>query len=401
MDYINNLTQQETSETGMIYDLGSVFDYFTRIPDKRKARGKQYSLACLLLLIMLAKLGGEDKPSGITDWVTERKEKMWDWKILPCNKTPCHMTYRRVFQEIVEPEEFEKILSCYAQDHLKDGEKITLSMDGKTLRGTIPKGERQGTHLLSIFVPDQGLALAEVAVDRKENEISAAPKVLKQVNLKGKIVIGDAMHTQREASKQILDAGGDYIWVVKGNQARTQWAIEKLFTYEVCNLQKGRPLSKDFQMQTQVSKGHGRLEKRTIMVSSLLNEYLDWPGVSQVFRVERVVWHSEHQGQTRKVVYGLTSLSAEKIDLAHLQTNIRKYWGIENGLHYRRDVTLHEDATRLTIGNAGHNMAIFNNLVIGLTMLQGLTNLAEARRKFFAHPQLALRMILSPNFRLC
>jgi predicted transposase YbfD/YdcC len=401
MDYINNATRQEKSETGMMYDLGSLYDYFTRIPDKRKARGKQYPLACLLLLILLAKLGGEDKPSGITDWVAERKEKMWDWQLLPNNKTPCHMTYRRVLQENIEPEEFEQILSGYAQEQIRDGEEVVLSIDGKTLRGTIPRGERQGMHLLSVFLPDQGWVLAEVAVDRNENEIRAAPKVLKQVNLKGKIVIGDAMHTQREASKQILAAGGDYIWMAKGNQAHTQWAIEKLFIHEVCNLQKGRPLSKDFQMQSQVSKGHGRLEKRTMMVSSLLNEYLDWPGVSQVFRVERVVWHSKYQGQTRKVVYGLTSLPAEKIDPAQLQTIIRKYWGIENGLHYRRDVTLHEDATRLTIGNAGHNMAIFNNLVIGLTMQQGLSNLAEARRKFCAHPQLALCMILSPNFRLC
>ena len=75
------------------------------------------------------------------------------------------MTYRRVLQEIVESEAFEKILSGYAQEQLIEGEEIVLSMDGITLRGTIPRGERQGIHLLSIYVPDQGLALAEVAVN--------------------------------------------------------------------------------------------------------------------------------------------------------------------------------------------------------------------------------------------
>jgi predicted transposase YbfD/YdcC len=352
-------------------------------------------------MILLAKMGGEDKPSGITDWVAERKEKMQEWKILPREKAPCHMTYRRILQEVVEPEEFEDILRRYSQEQMTDGEEIILSMDGKTLRGTIARGERQGTHLLSIYVPDQGLVLAEVAVDRKENEISAAPKVLKQVNLRGKIVIGDAMHTQRKASRQILAANGDYIWFAKGNQPRTRWAIEKLFVHEVRNLQKGAPLSKDFQMYSKVSKGHGRLEKRTIIVSSLLNQYLDWPGLSQVFRMERVVWHSKHDGQTRKVVYGLTSLSAKKATPAKLLAVVRKYWGIENGLHYRRDVTLREDATRLTVGHAGHNMAIINNLVIGLSLQQGFSNLAKARRIFCAHPKLALSMILSPNYRLC
>jgi hypothetical protein len=76
---------------------------------------------------------------------------------------------------------------------------------------------------------------------------------------------------------------------------------------------------------------------------------------------------------------------------------VRQYWGIENGLHYRRDVTLHEDATRLTVGNAGHIMAIFNNLVIGLALQHGFRNLAKARRLFNALPAQALNIILSPE----
>ena len=99
-----------------------------------------------------------------------------------------------------------------------------------------------------------------------------------------------------------------------------------------------------------------RVEKRTILVSSELNEYLDWPYVAQVFRLEREVWHEKHQGWRRQVVYGLTSLGANRTKSEKLLGLSRKYWGIENGLHYRRDVTLHEDGTRLTIDKAGHNM---------------------------------------------
>ena len=213
------------------------------------------------------------------------------------------------------------------------------------MRGSIPTGARRGTYLLSVYAPEQGLTLAQVPVESKENEIVAAPKALSQVDLKGKIVSGDAMHTQRDISAQIVDAGGDYLWVAKQNQPRTHWAIEKLFVHEVCNLRQGAPLPKDFQMISTTHKNRGRIEKRTLMVSALLNDYLDWPYIAQVFRLETVTWHPKYPGRSRQIAYGLTSLSSQQADPASLLAFRRKYWGIESGLHYRRDVTLHEDAT--------------------------------------------------------
>ena len=201
------------------------------------------------------------------------------------------MTYRRVLQETIQPEEFEGLISAYHQKHLIQGGEMVFSMDGKSLKGSIPRGEMRGVHLLSIYVAGQGLVLVQAEVDRKENEIVVAPKVLKQVHLSGAIVIGDAMHAQRETSAQIVERGGDYLWTVKGNQARTEWAIQRLFVHEICNLKQGAPLSKHCRMASQVRKGHGRIEKRTILVSTDLNDYLDWPSLGQIFRLEREVWH--------------------------------------------------------------------------------------------------------------
>jgi predicted transposase YbfD/YdcC len=292
----------------------------------------------------------------------------------------------------------EKMMQAFQQSHYRPGEYEVLGMDGKTVRGSIPVGETRGTHLLSIYAPQQGLTLAQTPVGSKENEIVAAPKVLQQVKLQGTIVMGDAMHTQREVSDQIVEAGGDYLWVAKENQPRTHWAIEKLFAHEVYNLQLGAPLSKDVLLVSKVQKNRGRIEKRTLMVSPLLNEYLNWPHVAQVFRLETTTWHSCYHNRTRKIVYGLTSLSPQQANPARLLALKRKYWGIESGLHFRRDVTLHEDATRLTVGASSHNMAILNNLVIALCYLQGFRNIAQARRLFCAQPNLALRAILSAHF---
>jgi predicted transposase YbfD/YdcC len=395
MDYTELKPNQGIHANGIIYDLKSLLALFIRLTDTRKAKGKQYSLEILLTLILLAKLCGENTPIGIADWVAYRVDQLVEMNILSNRKAPCHMTYRRLMQFIVSPDELERLLSEYHQGCLKKGSEIVFSMDGKTLKRTMPQGETRGTHLLSLYVPGQGLVLVQAKVDRKENEIVVAPTILKQVSLEGVIVIADAMHTQHETSKQIIGAGGDYLWIAKGNQARTHWAIEKLFVNEACNVRDGAPLSKEIRVATEVNKGHGRREKRIIWVSTQLNDYLNWPGVVLVFRLERLIWQEKLKGYTREVVYGLTSLSAKEALPKKLISLLRRYWSIENGLHYRRDVTLKEDATRLSLGNSGHIMAILNNFVVGLCMRNGYQNLAKARRLFEAKQSLALSLICS------
>ncbi len=342
--------------------------------------------------MVLAKMAGQQNGSQIADWVAHHLERLVEMKLLPRGKAPSHMTYRRVNQNIVDGEALEQLVRQYQQKSLRVGEELVLSVDGKTVRGTIPSGETKGVHLLAVYVPDQGLVLAQVAVGVKENEIKQAPQLLKQVPLSGVIVLGDAMQTQRELSQQIVQAGGDFIWKVKGNQARTEWAIEKLFVQEVVQLQKGQPLSKHCQQAQTVNKGHGRIEKRVLLTSTQLNDYLDWPSVAQVFRLETIIQFLNGK-RTRQVVYGLTSLTATEASPTRLLQLIRQYWGIESGLHYRRDVTLREDATRLSVGSAGQMMAILNNLVIHLALEDGKGNLAKALRRFDAKPDEALKRI--------
>ena len=136
----------------------------------------------------------------------------------------------------------------------------------------------------------------------------------------------------------------------------------------------------DWRTARRVDKGHSRREVRRITVSTELTGYSDWPGLQQVFRLERERIASKSGKHEREIVYGLTSLTRAEASPARLLALTRACWGVENGLHYRRDVTCREDATRLTQGHAGHVMASLNNLVIGLLRLAGFTNLAAARR---------------------
>jgi predicted transposase YbfD/YdcC len=394
MDYNNVPLHQEISETGLIYDVGSLYDHLMKINDPRDRRGLRYRLINLMVMTLLAKLAGENTPSGIADWVAERLDLLIEMQVTDREQAPSHMTFRRMLQWIISVERLEEVLREYQKKALQSKEELVLSMDGKTLRGTIPTGDTRGVHLLAVYVPKQGLVLAQVAVGKKENEITQAPELLKQVCLQGAIVLGDAMQTQRELSQQIVDAQGDFIWKVKGNQAKTEWAIRKLFVEETCHLQKGQPLSRECQMGSTLCKGHGRIETRTLLTSTALNGYLDWPALAQVFRLQTVIRYP-NGSKTVQISYGLTSLTAEEASPTRLLTLIRHYWGIESCLHYRRDVTLQEDATRFSVPSAAQNMAAFNNLVIHLALPQGTGNLPKALRHFNAKPADALKRICS------
>ena len=219
-----------------------------------------------------------------------------------------------------------------------------------------------------------------------------APKLLRCLDLRNKIVVGDAMHTQRQLSAQIVEAGGDFVWIVKDNQAHTRQAIEQLFAPEKPVPGLGCP-AMDFQNAHTSEKQAGRIETRQITVSSMLNDHLDWPYLGQVFKLERR-FTSLATGQVEtEVQYGMTSMVAKNAKPAKLLAIVRSEWGIENGLHYRRDVTFQEDQTRMTDKKMGRAMASINNLVVSLLNHQGFTNHAQARREFSASPSKALALI--------
>jgi len=267
-----------------------------------------------------------------------------------------------------------------------------IVMDGKTLRRTIPSATQRGLHLLAAYLPAEKLVLAQVEVDGKENEITAAPKLLSGLDVYKKIVVGDAMHTQRQISMQICLAGGDYVWLVKENQPQLHWDLKKMFEPQKPIRGLGNPPD-DFQTITQIGKRHGRMEERRITVSSLLKDYLDWPYLEQTFKIDRRLVYLKTGQVKQETVYGITSLPKENASPKRLLDVVRSEWGIENGLHYCRDVSFQEDRTRMTRGNAGRVMAVINNLVIGLLAFQGYVNFASARRMYDAHPIQALNLI--------
>jgi len=377
---------------GFVLDLDSVFAVLCTMQDARDARGLRYALVTVLVFILLAKLAGEDHLRGIAQWVRLRKEQLAGALGLAKPQAPHATTYSRVLREAIDIEEFERVVSEFFAGLPGAGESVVVAFDGKTLRGTIPAGGTRGDHLLAAYLPEEGWVLMQVEVGGHENEIPAAIRLVKCLDLRNKIVTGDALLTHRELSAEIVERGGDYIWTVKENQPQLRQDIEALFEPEAC-APGFSPTEKDFETAKTCEKGHGRMEWRTLTVSSMLKGYVAWPHAEQVFRLDRRFVRIRDGKVEEETTYGVTSLTCAQAGATRLLETVRAHWGIENGLHYRRDETFHEDRCRIT-GQGAHAMAVINNLVLGLLRRRGVVNMPDARRHYAAHLEGAVNLLL-------
>jgi hypothetical protein len=149
----------------------------------------------------------------------------------------------------------------------------------------------------------------------------------------------------------------------------------------------------DRRVVQQVSKGHGRLETRTLSASTDLKGYVNWPGVEQGLRLERRVVCLSTGEITTEIEYGLLSLSPDQIDLATVLTRWRGHWSIENKLHWTRDVVMGEDASRVRSGAAPQTLAALRNTVIALVKRLGHTSLTQARCHYALNLHEALSVV--------
>ena len=367
------------------FSLTALAAHLQQVPDRRRRRGTRYPLPVLLTLAVVAKLAGQGRLEPLAHWARLRATDLAELFGLKRPTMPHQSTWSRVLGAAVDPAAVEQALCSFFQSPptVSPRASIILAVDGKTLRGTIPLGHTRGVHVVAAYLPEQGIVLGQLAVDCKENEIVVVPTLLAQIDLHGVVVVGDAMQTQRALSAQVVAAGGDYVWFVKKSQPTLLHEITELFSPPPITPGHAAP-ARDFTTERQLDKGHGRLEERVLTASSMLTGYSDWPHLAQVFRLERTVWQQGAQ-TLHEIRYGITSVPRAMADGARLMEIARAAWGIENGLHYRRDVTLQEDACQLRRGGGPQVMAALNNAVVSLLGQADEQNLAATQRTFAYH----------------
>lgn len=294
---------------------------FEELSDPRNGNAGLHALAEIMVIALCTVLCGGQYASDMALFAREKEAFLRQFLKLK-NGLPSHDTFSRVFR-LLDPEQFracfQKFMGAFSRS-CQSNELGVIAIDGKVLRRSFDKASgKSPLHMVSAWGCEQRLVLAQIATDAKSNEITAVPKLLKMLTLKGSIVTVDALNCQRAIAQQIIDQGGDYAFALKGNQGTL---------YEDVHVFLDDPLTEAATNTPTVDADHGRIETRAVAVSTdigWLQERHQWPGLKAIGKVTR----------TREIGDKISTETAYYLFSAPLAPDragevVRSHWGVEN-----------------------------------------------------------------------
>ena len=342
-----------------------ILRFFRGIKDPRAANAR-HVLSDVLSIAILAVLCGSEGWAAVESWGVINSPWLQTFLVLP-HGIPSHDTFDRVFG-LLDPLAFEKTFQEFTARLITSGAGLFVRVDGKTLRRSWTKAwSKTPVHLVSAFVEANKVVLGQLATDCKSNEITAIPKLLGMLSLKGRTVTIDAMGCQREIAGLIVGKQGHYILAVKDNQPTLHEKVKGLLDEAILDSFKG--MSHGSCEQSKEKDNHGRVETRRAWVTNevrWLGEELlgQWPGLAIVIAVESV---RQDLGDTSGKItserrYYISSHTGT--DARFMAEGIRGHWGIENGLHWQLDVSMNEDQCRLRKGSGAENFSRLRRIAL-------------------------------------
>jgi predicted transposase YbfD/YdcC len=267
---------------------------------------------------------------------------------------PSHDTFSRLFR-LLDPEScglcFQQFMASFAETC-----QGVVAIDGKVLRRSFDTASgKSALHMVSAWGCEQRLVLGQIATDAKSNEITAVPKLLKMLSLKGCTVTVDALNCQRAIAQQIVDQGGDYALALKDNQPTLHADVKTFLNDPKAEVSTAKPV---------VDADHGRIETRTASISTdidWLRETHHWPGLTAVGKVTR-----SRETRTKTTTETAYYLLSAAMPPERLGDAVRSHWGVENGLHWCLDVTFNEDQSRSRMDHAPQNLAVLRHMALNV-----------------------------------
>lgn len=345
-------------------DLEDFARAFDSLEDPRSDRNRLHPLLSVLAIAVMAILAGAGGPTAIARWANHKAD--WLTRLLPLpNGIPRKDVFRRVLMSL-DPATFQACFVAWIEKFLaahppESDRKMLLSIDGKTLRRSHDKAKDLGAlHSVSVWAGEYGLTLAQVSCDEKSNEITAIPEVLKLVNVKGAIVTIDAMGTQKEIARQIVQGGGDYVLALKGNQGKFHQAVVAYVNQQLETNFQGIGARRHETHE----KGHGREEHRIYVQFPVPEDLVGrsaWKGLKTI---GVAMLTTVCQGKTtHEVRYFISSLP---VGVKEFARSVRGHWGIENGCHWILDMVYREDESRIREKRLRESFAWLNRFTLSL-----------------------------------
>ncbi len=381
---------------------GTFLDHFSNLDDPRlqSHRNFRHNLGDILIITILATICGADGWKEIVEFAQAKESWLKTFLELPSG-IPAHDTFERVFA-LLDPVRFEACFNRWIGSLTIDLKKEIIALDGKTLRGSGNKRQKQpAIHLVSAWATKNRLMLAQIKTAAKSNEITAIPELLEMMDITGSIITIDAMGCQTAIAKKIIRQGADYVLSLKENQPTLYQNVCAIFALA----EAGEKKYKNMLHLRRVEKihDHGRIETRRYTLISardpLLFE-LRWPGLRGIGKVDitRTTAHKVEYS-TR---YFLTSLDYEKID--EFKEAVRKHWHIEVDLHWSLDVGFREDWNQTHRGHSAHNLAIVRRIALNLlkqekTHKSGIV--CRRKRSGWDHAYLLKVLTADQHFQAC
>ena len=354
---------------------GGLLEALEAIADHRKRRGVRHKLASILAMATAATLAGARNVAAIGEYAADCPQEVLARLGAKCHPAkrryiaPHAETFRRALGA-VDAAALDRVVGAWLFDQARRGrvdkDQLVLALDGKSLRGSL-REDGKAVHLFSAMVQGSGIVVGQEEVDQKSNEITAFRPLLEGLDLTGALVTADAMHTQREHARFLVeDKGADYLFQVKENQPSLLAQLKAI-------------PEADFSPEHEdTSRGHGRTEHRYIRVANVPDS-VDFPYAAQVIVVYRERGDLADRMNSSETSYYLTSVANGGAE--HLGRHVRGHWGIENKIHWVRDWTFDEDRHQLRASSStARAMATLRNLAISLLRMAGVTNIAAALR---------------------